>query len=251
MASNYWMKLWIEVIDDPKMGRLSDNLWRRFFECCLIAKELNQGGRLPTVPDVAWRLRVDQETLELEFDQMARVGLLEYIADQVLDGHWLITNFVRRQSKMNPSERMRRKREQDRKRDSYGTCYEPVTVRNTETETETETETDNIYLDALEIWGLHFPEKTQPRKNNQKLKKKAITRKKNNCRISEAIKHASKNDHLVNSGWFQLEYILRNDETSEKVLNGAFDGFMKSGNQRGKNIDPLAGINAAMEKLNG
>ena len=142
MASNYWMKLWIEVIDDPKMGRLSDNLWRRFFECCLIAKELNQGGRLPTVPDVAWRLRVDQETLELEFDQMARVGLIEYIADQVLDGHWLITNFVRRQSKMNPSERMRRKREQDRKRDGYGTCYEPVTVRNTETETETEKETE-------------------------------------------------------------------------------------------------------------
>ena len=142
MASNYWMKLWIELLDDPKMGRLSDNLWRRFFECCLMAKELNQGGKLPRVEDIAWRLRVDQEALEQELDVLSRNGLIEYMADNPLDGYWFVVNFNKRQAKMLAAERMRRKREHDKKRDYYSSGNVSVTIRNTETEEETEEETD-------------------------------------------------------------------------------------------------------------
>lgn len=138
--SYHWIKFWVEVIDDPKMGRLSDNLWRRFFECCALAGELNQDGRIPSVPDIAWRLRVDEETLRIEFDQLSRIGLLDHIAVDPLDHHWIVTNFDKRQSTMSAAERMRRKRKRDQLQDSYGASYETVTARNTEKRREEEEE---------------------------------------------------------------------------------------------------------------
>ena len=28
-SNNYWMKLWFDILRDPKMGMLPDRLWRR------------------------------------------------------------------------------------------------------------------------------------------------------------------------------------------------------------------------------
>lgn len=118
MATKYWIKIYHEVLDDPKMGRLPDNLWRRFFECCLLAGEANrddgdpQNGRLPSTEDMAWRFRVDEEKLRQELNDMARRGLIEYRADNPLDGYWFVTSFDKRQSKMPKAEYMRRLRQE-------------------------------------------------------------------------------------------------------------------------------------------
>lgn len=111
MTSKYWIKLFIEVLDDPKVARLPDNLWRRFFECCLLAGEVNNGGRLPPPGEIAWRLRLGEETLLREFSQLDDLGLLTYRVENVLDeGHWVVTNFTKRQAPIKTIERVRRHR---------------------------------------------------------------------------------------------------------------------------------------------
>lgn len=146
MASNYWAKLWIETLDDPKVARLPDSSWRRFFECILLAKELDEGGYLPSIADIAWRLRKDETSVNDDMSRLALAGLVE-IAD---DGRWFVTNFDKRQSKMSDAERQRRYRENNapsrlndvRITEHNTNRYAKVTNRNTETEKETETETE-------------------------------------------------------------------------------------------------------------
>ena len=123
MASKYWLKLFYEIIDDPKMGRLPDNLWRRFIELLCIAGEYNRDGRLPAIHDIAWRLRTEEEALRIEFDQMSRIGLIDFI-NAPLDEHWIVTNFAKRQEAQSASERGKLFRKRQRKQ--Y--YYEPETV---------------------------------------------------------------------------------------------------------------------------
>lgn len=79
----------------------------------------------------------------------------------------------------------------------------------------------------LEVWKKNFPEKTQPRP--------ATISKKIATRISAddqwpgaciaAIEHASAIRILgtAEKGWFQLEYIIRNDKNAAGILGGKFD----------------------------
>lgn len=47
MASKYWIKLYHEILDDHKMGRLPDRLWRRVIELILLAGEQDDEGLHP------------------------------------------------------------------------------------------------------------------------------------------------------------------------------------------------------------
>lgn len=94
MASKYWIKLYHEIVDDPKMGQLPDHLWRRCIELFLIAGEHNQSGKLPDLSDTAWRLRTNGEMLEAELNDLARFGITNLV-----NGHWRVTNFTDRQGK--------------------------------------------------------------------------------------------------------------------------------------------------------
>lgn len=133
MASNYWAKLWIEMLDDRKTATLPDSSWRRFVECILLAKELDEDGFLPPIIDMAFRLRTNENALGDDLTRLALAGLLE-----LRDGNrWFVTNFGKRQSKMEPAERTARHRAATRKQ-RYSN--ESVTNRYTETETETEKE---------------------------------------------------------------------------------------------------------------
>ena len=162
MATKYWLKFFYEVVDDPKMGRLPDNLWRRFFECCAIAGELNQHGRLPPLTDISWRLRIDIGTLESEFDQLARIGLFDFRADNVLDGYWMVTNFEKRQKAMPKAEFMRRKRDEERQDHYYGVT-EYVTNGKTDKDKDKDKDKESIFP---------FPEistEAQPEDNRYRL----------------------------------------------------------------------------------
>jgi len=85
-----WIKLYLEIMDDPKMGRLSDHLWRRTIELFLLAGENDADGLLPSVEDMAWRLRtaVDELTTDLQ--------ALKTIVEPTSEG-WLVTKFKDRQ----------------------------------------------------------------------------------------------------------------------------------------------------------
>jgi len=132
MASNYWIKLYHEILDDPKMGRLSDRLWRRTIEMFLLAGEMNEDGLLPSLGDMAWRLRANEEELGGELEYLCTLGILSD------GGEYRVVNFAERQAAMSSSERSRRKRQRDWRMSGD----ESATNRSEDTDTDIDTEVD-------------------------------------------------------------------------------------------------------------
>jgi len=116
MKSHYWIKLYHEILDDAKMGRLKDHLWRRANELFLMAGEVHNAGHLPSLADMAWRLRLDDEELLEDLHLLEEV----HIVTQLDDGGWFVTNFADRQSAMSGAERQKRYRERQQKEQYYG-----------------------------------------------------------------------------------------------------------------------------------
>jgi hypothetical protein len=114
MAAKYWLKLYHEMLDDPKIGQLRAPLRWRFIECLLVAGECDEGGYLPDVPQYAWRVRADAETVETDFVTLADAGLLSQD-----NGAWLVTQFAERQAPVSGAERVARHRERQKKAEYY------------------------------------------------------------------------------------------------------------------------------------
>jgi hypothetical protein len=107
MASNHWIKLWNEILDDPKMGRLPDNVYRRCIELFLMAGEIDRGGNLPDTDAIAWRLRVmDDDALQDELSHLEKVGIIK----QTKPG-WVVVNFAERQRARTATERKQLERQ--------------------------------------------------------------------------------------------------------------------------------------------
>jgi hypothetical protein len=127
MANNYWIKLYHEILDDAKVGRLRVALKWRFVECLLVAGENGNDGLLPETADLAWRLRCDAEKLETDLTELSDVGLLNRV-----DGQWLVVKFKQRQEPSKAAQRMRRYRQ--RKKEAK---------KETNIDTNTEADTDS------------------------------------------------------------------------------------------------------------
>jgi len=109
MASPFYIKLWNEILDDPKMGFLPDNVWRRCIELFMFAGELYLDGQLPDTAHIAYRLHgLNPDALQAELEQLEQVGVLE----QNEQG-WFIIAFAERQRARTSTERsqLRRQRE--------------------------------------------------------------------------------------------------------------------------------------------
>jgi hypothetical protein len=114
--AHYWLKLYTDILDDPKMGTLPDILWRRAVELFLIAKRSNSDGALPPVDEIAWILRSTPKEVEQQLHDLAarteqqdKPGIVHLGAD----GLWIVTNFAKRQQSLGATERKRRQRERD------------------------------------------------------------------------------------------------------------------------------------------
>jgi hypothetical protein len=77
-------------------------------QCFLLAGEMDQAGQLPSVADMAWRFRADEDVLLLELNDLAKAGILTMTAEG-----WLVTNFAVRQMAISNSERAKRWREKN------------------------------------------------------------------------------------------------------------------------------------------
>jgi hypothetical protein len=107
MAAGYWIKLYQDILKDPKMGRLPDSAWRRCIELFLMAGEQDcRDGCLPPVEDMAWELHISQEQLTADITILERAGIL-----MCQSGQWLVKNFSKRQAAVPVAERVKRHRE--------------------------------------------------------------------------------------------------------------------------------------------
>ncbi|KPJ95388.1 MAG: hypothetical protein AMJ53_02895 [Gammaproteobacteria bacterium SG8_11] len=112
MAAKYWLKLYYDMLDDPKIGKLRPALRWRFIECLLVAGECDDDGYIPDPAEYAWRVRADTETVETDFVQLAEGGLLSQNG-----GRWLVTKFSERQAPVPPTERWRQWRDRQRQQE--------------------------------------------------------------------------------------------------------------------------------------
>ena len=114
MKSKYWIKLYHEMIDDPKVARLNDSAYRLFIECLLLAGELDEEGLLPPVEDMAWRLRKSETALPDSMTHLALAGMVEKVKHE--DGErWFVSKFSERQAPSSSAQRVRQLRERRRK----------------------------------------------------------------------------------------------------------------------------------------
>lgn len=134
MASKYWLKMYHEALHDPKLASLPDNIWRRFWECCLMAGALDEDGFLPPLFEMAYTCRVSEDTIRAELGQMAQRGFVELKLDDDNQERWYVSNFSKRQSPSPAAERMREYRSRKRKENSPQT---PLKETDTESDTDT------------------------------------------------------------------------------------------------------------------
>lgn len=115
MATNYWLKLYHDIIRDHKIGRLPVNLKWRFVECLVLAGEVHEDGYLPPVEQMAWELRCDEVTLKSDLGQLAMAELLEIRQWDDVTERWFVSNFSKRQAPSDAALRMREYRKKKRK----------------------------------------------------------------------------------------------------------------------------------------
>jgi len=155
MASKYWIKLYHDILDDPKMGMMTDRLYRRTIELFLLAGEQDRDGALPDLGTMAWRLRVPVDILLDDLDYLERAGIITRTwgepdpgaIDADPDGpdprpvNYLVTNFAKRQAPVSAAERMARYRSRlpvggDDATGEIPNGYDNVTIGNTDTDTD-------------------------------------------------------------------------------------------------------------------
>jgi len=114
MASTYWIKLYHEILHDPKMERLTDHQYRRCIELFLQAGESDMGGLLPHVADMAWTFRTTEEAILADLVDLSKVGIVNQN-----NGRWIVTHFADRQDPITPAEGMARLRDRRHKAEYY------------------------------------------------------------------------------------------------------------------------------------
>jgi hypothetical protein len=141
MASKYWLKLYYDMLDDSKIGKLRPALRWRFIETLLVAGECDDEGNIPAIDDYAWRVRSDPETIETDFVSLADAGLLSQNG-----GKWLVTNFAKRQAPIGSTERWRQWRDRQRKQEYQ---QEQTSFKRNQTDEQTKrlTDIDKIRID--------------------------------------------------------------------------------------------------------
>jgi DnaD/phage-associated family protein len=125
MGSKFWIKLYIEMLNDRKVARLSTHLRWRMVECFLLAGMLDKDGELPPVDEAAWLLRLQAEQLQEDWDALWAAGILNADAEALQDekAPYYVVNFAKRQEPDTVNKRVREYRKRQH-RDEY---YEDVT----------------------------------------------------------------------------------------------------------------------------
>ena len=128
MAKMPWLKLYTEIMDDPKLATWSGDQFRVFIMLLCLAREAEEPGFIPMTPaEISWRIRRPIEEVEstLELCQQGDRPIIETV-----EGGYMMLKFMARQYD-NPSDtpdetRKRKQRQRDKEKVSRG-CHEDVT----------------------------------------------------------------------------------------------------------------------------
>lgn len=154
-----WFRLYSDVLDDPKVQLLEPVLFKAWVNLMCLANEGEPRGTLPSITDIAFRLRMSVSDAEDVVQALVDAGLLDAGEDGIEPHNW--HNRQRRSddaaARQTVSRSNRRKPDEDPpkvSRDSHVTGHNNVAPQrriDTETETEPEAEQTNAHADAREV----------------------------------------------------------------------------------------------------
>lgn len=129
-----WFRVYDDLVDDPKVQRLSAELFRALVNIWCLASKNN--GKLPPIDEVAFKLRVKEDKAHSILRSLEIAGLIEGDEAGVHPHNWDSRQFKSDVS----NERVKRHRERK--------CNVTSPVTETPPETETETETERTLANA-------------------------------------------------------------------------------------------------------
>ena len=124
-----WIKLYTEMLDDPKMGDLSSDAYRRFVEMLLYAGQVDDNGRIASTRYVARKCFVSEDQL---LRDIAELVSLEMVHEK--NGEWYITKWAARQPKKTSNDRVkahRKRKRSNKETDAKEECNVTVTLHET------------------------------------------------------------------------------------------------------------------------
>ena len=96
-----WVKLWVEINRDPALYRLPEDCRLIFFHCLALAGEIDHKdehgrdtGWLGTIPDIAFRIRYDEERVREAVKHLIACGIAEIDDQDVV----YLRNYAKRQA---------------------------------------------------------------------------------------------------------------------------------------------------------
>src|SRR5262245_22182887 len=82
----YWLRLYPSILDDPKVQRLSGDLFKCWVNLLCLAKEGD--GLLPSIEDIAFRLRITTEEAQRLTEELVKRGLLDSDGQNITPHNW-------------------------------------------------------------------------------------------------------------------------------------------------------------------
>ena len=132
-----WWRAYDDAASDPKLGLLSDELHRAWFNLMCIASA--NDGNFPPIKQIAYTLRVKPERAVAIMAELHGAGLLDKTETGFAPHNWNKRQYKADVTDPTASERMKRYRSNKRNdRNATVTPLRPETEADTETETESE-----------------------------------------------------------------------------------------------------------------
>lgn len=103
--AGYWLKLYTEILDDPKYHRLSEQAKLGMIELMMVAKKHDKDGCLPSLDDICFYTRRDTDWWNKVIDELEKIFYV--IKD---DSGERIRKFAERQQAVDPKERKKQAR---------------------------------------------------------------------------------------------------------------------------------------------
>lgn len=142
-----WFRYYDEALDDPKVQRLSGDLFKTWINLlCLASKS---GGKLPSNDDIAFRLRISVQDAQLRTEDLIMAGLIDIGPDRALSMHgWTERQYVSDTS----SERVRKHRKNKAETPCNGDETLPKRECNViEPDSDSETDTENKFFPSEQV----------------------------------------------------------------------------------------------------
>lgn len=120
--AGYWLKLYTEILDDPKYHRLSDQAKIGMIELMVVAKKCDRNGELPSMEDICFYTR---RSAEWWAKVIAELHKIEFVVNS--EDAAVIRKFSERQQAVNDADRQKLSREIRHKKEF---SHEPVTEKS-------------------------------------------------------------------------------------------------------------------------